>query len=204
MLENKHRLRPVVFWAPGPPRHNLIFIAPIDLKVFAHAWILRMFGYTLDLQSLADKLAEAREAGVRVEVGIDMRRTKENVHQCETVATLEARGVDVYGLSGKDIQGEYAEVGRNVFPATGICHVKRLRLGPYCLLGSTNWTTSSRCNIEQSFLVKLSPGEERRQYELEKLWFTNGVRLTADMLKSWIIQHSEKPRTRSVSRSRTR
>jgi len=54
-----------------------------------------------------------------------------------------------------DIQGVYAEVGRKVPPGKGICHGKVVVAGPYAIIGSTNWTTSSKCNAELSVLMFL-------------------------------------------------
>ena len=148
-------------------------------------------------------MTKARAAGVTVVFAVDFKRTQSNAAQAQAVLTLVCMGVKVIGLSGQDIRKEYEEDGRGrVFPAEGICHVKRIRLGPYCLLGSTNWTTSSRCNIEQSFLVKFSREEERKQYELEKLWFEHGREITEPMLRSWQMSLEDSKRSRSASRCR--
>ena len=57
---------------------------------------------------------------------------------------------------GTEIQEEYAAIGRSVRPGRGILHMKVLAVGPYAIIGSTNWTTSSKCNHEMSSVLKLT------------------------------------------------
>ena len=148
-----------------------------------------------------------RAHGRRVDivVGVDEARTKSNYFQCFSVLTLVEAGIECYALKGKCITEEYLAAGRGeVYPGIGMCHVKRLRMGPYLILGSCNWTTSSRCNIEQGTLLKLDAVEERNEYDREKVWFSNGKYLTSDIVQSWLIILEGKPRGRSASRSRAR
>lgn len=166
---------------------------------------LKFLCYTFDLDELLQSMIRAHRRGVYIVFGTDEARTKSNEHQCRAVLTLVQCGIECHALTGKCITEEYRAAGRgDVYPGIGICHVKRVRMGPYLILGSVNWTTSSRCNIEQGTLLKLNRAEERREYEREKVWFRNGKVLTEPLLRSWLITLEEKPRGRSASRSRAR
>ena len=61
----------------------------------------------------------------------------------------------MYLVEGLDIQLEYAAVGRKVRPGFGILHQKTVMVGRYLIVGSTNFTTSSRNNHEMSTLLWL-------------------------------------------------
>ena len=62
--------------------------------------------------------------------------------------------------SGVPIAPVYAEAGRRCSQRAamnnGIQHSKIAWIGNLCILGSTNWTTSSRCNREVSVELALT------------------------------------------------
>ena len=74
---------------------------------------------------------------------------------------LKAAGVLVHLCSGLPIQPEYAAIGRSVRPGEGIHHAKAFRRNEYLLIGSANWTTSSKCNTELNVLLQLTPAGQR-------------------------------------------
>ena len=80
--------------------------------------------------------------------------------------TLIEAGVRVYFTSGSPIRPEYAAIGNLKVPdAVGIQHSKSIRVGPWLLSGSCNWTTSSRANLELDTLVQLHTDRYARDRE---------------------------------------
>ena len=69
---------------------------------------------------------------------------------------LVNKGVSVFCASGIPIRDEYHRANRNPAYGRGIHHLKLYVRGDWVICGSTNWTLSSRCNTEMSFLLKLS------------------------------------------------
>ena len=97
------------------------------------------------------------------------------------LASLEAMrfsGTEISLADGKDIQGEYRTVGRHVPPGRGIQHSKTLFVADnadfsgenYLIIGSCNWTTSSRCNYELSSLIQLDRDGAKRHPDTVMSW----------------------------------
>jgi phosphatidylserine/phosphatidylglycerophosphate/cardiolipin synthase-like enzyme len=77
--------------------------------------------------------------------------------QAEKLADLQESGVEVYLTSGAT-------------GSSGIQHSKTLLVDDYLIVGSTNWTTSSKQNEEMSVLVQLNPdGFEQFDKRLSRL-----------------------------------
>ena len=57
-------------------------------------------------------------------------------------------------------------LGQKVPNVRGIQHSKVIRVGPWFLAGSCNWSTSSRCNIEMDTLIELHSDRVAREKEL--------------------------------------
>ena len=116
-----------------------------------------VLAFTYDLRELSEALIAASERGVGVQVIADYRSTLggSTRDQVQRLRALRAAGIGVLLASGISIQEEYAAENRAVRPGQGIQHSKVLRMDKYVIVGSANWTTSSKCNIETSALIQL-------------------------------------------------
>ena len=92
-------------------------------------------------------------------------------HMEASLSHLVVNGVSVKLQNGVPLHDEYARIGRVGINALGIMHSKMLAvLGPsesYAIVGSTNWTTSSKGNRELSVLIAL--GEVGKMEVLRRL-----------------------------------
>ena len=96
----------------------------------------------------------------------------------QTLEQLISHGVEVRGQSGHEIRSEYLAAGRSVPAARGAMHAKSLLVDQYLIIGSTNWTISSRTNQEISVLLQLN---SRGLTELD-------IRRAAVVKKSQLLQ----------------
>ena len=107
---------------------------------------------------------------------------------------LQASGVAVKLLDGGPSGPFYREVGRTQ-SGLGIAHAKvaiaTVAEGSFAVVGSANWTTSSRANLETGVLIQLS------ETGASELWAMIGARLErgAELLPAL--------RDREISRSLT-
>ena len=76
---------------------------------------------------------------------------------------------------------------------TGIQHAKAVLIDDYLILGSTNWTISSRANSELGVLIQLKPDAVNMVKDVFDDRYAMGERLEAVLAR---------PRSRSVSASR--
>jgi phosphatidylserine/phosphatidylglycerophosphate/cardiolipin synthase-like enzyme len=120
-----------------------------------------LLAYTFDRSDLVDALVGARRRGSAVTVGVDRRfslngRCRDQ-EQC--LRRLTAEGVVVRLLDGGPTTEHYRQVGR-AQAGLGIAHAKllvvELQDSKFAIIGSTNWTTSSRANLEAGLLVQLT------------------------------------------------
>ena len=102
--------------------------------------------YTFNLAEVTSALKSAAETRCEVCVYADAGHTMmgSTLLQAEKLSDLQEAGVKVYLTSG--ISG-----------SSGIQHSKTLLVDDYLIVGSTNWTTSSKQNEEMSVLVHLNP-----------------------------------------------
>ena len=152
-----------------------------------------------------DALVDARKhQGCVVVVLVDKKKTFEGTTtlMMAQVAKLSASGCFVRVARGVNLTAEYRKAGRGVGRGlNGACHAKAILSGTWLLSGSTNWTTSSRCNIEQSTLVQLTPHEARMQNRAaEEDWaaseeFTQELRRKEEDRQE--AERGEYPRSRS-------
>ena len=93
---------------------------------------------------LVDALVKTSERGVEVQVLVDHGRNLKGTTaaQMERLDRLRAKGVEVF-------------LSRGV-TSGGIQHSKTLFVDGFYIVGSTNWTSSSRSNHESSVLLELS------------------------------------------------
>jgi len=137
--------------------------AAILLIEKAQSWI-RVYGYSFDREEFAEALMNARKRGVDVMIGVDRKfslngRSREQLGVIKTVAT---NGVVVTMVGGFPLREEYQAVGRSLaFDGNGNLHAKVVHTDAGTVLGSCNWTTSSRCNVELG--VELRLGENHKE-----------------------------------------
>jgi hypothetical protein len=121
-----------------------------------------VLAYTLDREDLVLALVGAKSRGLEVRIGCDRRFSLSGRcrDQEKSLRRLEAEGCEVRLLDGGPSGGFYKEVGRGQ-GGRGIAHAKLLVAevaeGRLCVIGSCNFTTSSRANLESGLLVALSP-----------------------------------------------
>ena len=126
-----------------------------------------LMSYSFDRRDLMESLAAAQRRGVRIIMVSDHKQSlKGPREQLSILLKLTIAGVEVRLLSGKALADEYRRAGRNsaVSGLFGVCHLKLvlMKLGkpdqtPFYWLttGSTNFTTSSRCNEEMNISLDL-------------------------------------------------
>jgi hypothetical protein len=166
---------------------------------------LYFWGYTLDRDDIVQELIDACvNHRVTVKVMLDKKMTFSGTttRMFEQVAKLSSNGCLVRMARGTALDGEYYKVGRGGGKKglEGVSHAKAILSGTWFLCGSTNWTTSSRGNVEKSTLIELTEYASRQQYRLAELeWgsaeeFTEDLRREQENLRGY---HTEVPRSRS-------
>ena len=154
-----------------------------------------LLGFSFDRDDVLKALLGARRRGCHVRVVLDraMTLTGKTRNQLSAAKELVSGGVLVRCSEGLPVASEYAAVGRKV-PGylKGIQHSKSLLCDSKLLVGSTNWTTSSRSNWELGVQVRLDRVEP--VFELMMGSWHAGVDLS-------IAQISEAQRSRSESPS---
>ena len=128
--------------------------------------------YTFDLLILRAALQEAAKRGVRVQVFVDHSHSMSGstATQMDRLQDLRQQGVEVFLSTG---------VGGG-----GIQHSKTLLVDGLYIVGSTNWTNSSRSNHEVSILLELSAeGNSAVRQKLEYIKL-NSTALTEAQIKS--------------------
>ena len=128
----------------------------------AESYVILM-GFTYDRQDVTDALIRAVRRGLGVRVGLDRRFTLSGKcrDQLQRAKQLYAEGAKVRLLDGGSLSGEYRQVGRAV-GGLGIAHAKVLHSDKGTVIGSCNWTTSSRANLETGLWVELDLVEARK------------------------------------------
>ena len=102
---------------------------------------------------------------------------------------MQACGVEIALVNGKDIQQVYSSAGRSVRPGRGIMHSKtilatdRLEFNNECygIIGSTNWTVANLCNCAMSVLLQLTQDAGREWFERIMGW--PSVKLTPEIAR---------------------
>ena len=183
-----------------------------------------LMAYTFDYPEIVEAMKRVgRNSHARAELIADRRESLGRSTRDQTVSlqALLASGVTVRVADGKNIQQEYAQVGRMVPPAKGIHHRKSLFVffksktqvrhldgskwgESYAIVGSTNFTTSSRSNQELSVIMSLNThGTEEAEQLIDR------AHRSSTLLTDQVVQESEEERSkrqstrssRSVSRS---
>ena len=167
--------------------------------------------YTYNLPELTQAMVAASERGVGVEVIADRREVfaGSTRDQLQEMKHMRAAGIAVKLASGISITDAYSAAGKPGKYGTGILHTKVLRMDQYAIVGSANWTISSKSNVEMSALISLSPaGREEFDRRCELILKTSTT-LTDELEQEVERQKSEKEewkrrlRTTSPSQSRS-
>ena len=137
-----------------------------------------LLGYSYDLPELQEALVYAASRKVPVKVGLDRRTTLSGKprDQQQLAQQLDAHRISVVLQKGGPLAPEYARVGRTL-SGTGIQHAKTLLADHTLVVGSTNWTVSSRANSEVGVKIRLHPSGERLVREALESRLEGGVRL---------------------------
>ena len=118
-----------------------------------------MLGFSFDRSELVCALIGAKKRGchVRVVLDKDMTLKGRTRDQLSSSKELVACGVLVRIAAGVPLGPEYRAVGRSV-PGflNGIQHSKAVLAGREAVIGSANWTTSSRSNWELGLHVEFA------------------------------------------------
>jgi len=153
---------------------------------------ITLTGFTLDLLVLCEALKAAALRGVPVEVYVDKNHsmTGTTVAMMDRLESLRKGGVEVFLTTGA---------------SGGIQHSKTMIVdGTWLLLGSTNWTNSSRSNHELSVCLELT-GEGRIAYRTWKGYLVATSRmLTNEDIKTSKLLRADKGKARSASRGRAK
>jgi phosphatidylserine/phosphatidylglycerophosphate/cardiolipin synthase-like enzyme len=147
-----------------------------------------LFGYTLDRDDLVSALVASRGLGAEVRVGLDQKQTLEGKtrDQPTSVLRLMAEGIPVRKVSGVNATAAYAAVGRQVGMFSGALHAKGLRVDDYVILGSGNWTTASRANLELGCLIFVPKDETGAKTPVEEMFermWESGVDFSAEEVR---------------------
>lgn len=118
--------------------------------------VVLLFAYGFDRRDIAAALVEAKARGVQVRCGFDRRTALSGTPRDMTqiARELDGNGVEIRLLNGVSVADEYRAVNRDVV-GRGIQHAKCLLVDNFLVVGSCNWTTSSRCNMEMNVLVRV-------------------------------------------------
>ena len=154
---------------------------------------VHMLGYTYDEPSIQDAMIVAAMKRVVVKIGLDHRTTLSTRprDQCQFAQQLQANNIEVFLMKGGPLGPEYKRVGRPI-TGTGIQHAKTVLADDHLVIGSCNWTVSSRANSELGALIRMTPRGAQLLRDTIEARMAGGERLAVAL---------SRPRGRSVSRS---
>jgi hypothetical protein len=138
---------------PGAQESHEVAIRLID----SAEQYVRLLGFTFDRVDVTESLKRAKSRGVDVAVGVDRKWTLNGKtrEQLVRLKELDSHGVLTRVVVGGSIADEYRAIGRAGIEGMGILHAKAIHTDVGSLIGSANWTTSSRCNVELGVEVSL-------------------------------------------------
>ena len=144
--------------------------------------------YTYNTSDISEQLIKAAIRGVRVQITVDMGNTLQGAPKAQAtrLGDLRRAGVDVRltsGLTGK----------------SGIQHSKTLLADQMMIVGSSNWTSSSKLNHEMSALVHLNPAGVEQYENRYLLLLQHSVKFSSDMEKKGESNRADRSQTRPKS-----
>ena len=150
----KLKIRKLKLWKPTVGSQEVA----IKMLDSAKEWI-RQYGFTFDREATGQALVRARRRGVDVMIGIDCKfslngRTREQLGRLKEIA---AHGVVVNLVSSFPLSAEHPAAGRLPCDGRSSLHAKVAHTEEGTMLGSTDWTTSSTCNVELGIEMCLDP-----------------------------------------------
>ena len=163
-----------------------------------------MLSFTFDREDLVDALVAARRRGVQVTIGSDKKWTLsgKTKDQLKMLLRLQAEGCEVRCLVGVSCGPEYRALGRAPYNGLGLLHAKVVHTDGGSVIGSCNWTTSSRANIEVGVHVKFTSQESSRLLDEWSAQILDGVPLREAAQLAEQRARSASP-LRGASRSRS-
>ena len=172
----------------------------------ANVWLVL---YTFDLEEMVAALKLARKNGSNVSVTVDYKSSlgHQTREQTTRLKALRSSSIEMKLASSNLIQEEFSRVGRKAGPGRGICHIKMLVVGHWMLLGSTNWTTSAKCNQEIGERMKMNSvglariAERRIQLDGHSMPLTVTLLEEAEVKRS--ISREEAEVKKSILRARS-
>ena len=95
---------------------------------------------------------------------------------------LQANRIPVTLLKGGPLAPEYKKVGRAVV-GTGIQHAKTVLVDDMLVVGSCNWTVSSKANSEVAVLIRMNSSGERLVRDVLECRLAGGALLEVALLR---------------------
>jgi phosphatidylserine/phosphatidylglycerophosphate/cardiolipin synthase-like enzyme len=137
------------------------------LKTAESGMLVILLGYYFDRADIAEELVEAAARGACVTCVFDRGALVKGTskHMKTELDRLASTRVVVRILEGEDTRADYEAVGRSGTGFPGLQHAKALLVESRAIIGSTNWTTSSRGNSEMSLLVEATTRQDRKELQ---------------------------------------
>jgi hypothetical protein len=165
--------------------------------------MVHLNAYSFDRADVVAALVAARKRGLDVKVAMDKGmtlkgKTRDQLSMCKE---LMAAGIRVHVAEGDNLTAVYRAVGRSI-PGhlKGIMHQKSAMIDDLVIIGSCNWTTSSRGNFEIGVLFKVEPSHRDIVKELLEVPFASGQELTIAAVEEAQRARSESPTGRGFRR----
>jgi phosphatidylserine/phosphatidylglycerophosphate/cardiolipin synthase-like enzyme len=147
---------------------------------------VRISAFTYDRGDITELLKLAVVSGASVQILLDEGQVLGGQTRDAPQQALEmlAAGIEVRTLTGRTAAEVYREVGRSVAGhIKGIQHSKTVLVDDYMLVGSCNWTTSSRANFETGVFLKLNAQQAGDAYELFQSRWDQASMVAAEKLR---------------------
>jgi phosphatidylserine/phosphatidylglycerophosphate/cardiolipin synthase-like enzyme len=162
-------------------------------------------GYTFDYQPLVAALCAAKTAAPqrRVDVVLDRGQTLSGPtkNQNPMARQLLESGVRLRLARGTRLSPVYLDAGRtgSLGSLMGAHHAKAIIIGRNVFVGSTNWTVSSRANLEFSVHLKLDVDTAEEFYAFFTAVWENAEEVTTNFLIDSMNSQIQKRAARALT-----
>ena len=204
-------------WQEGYFPSSLLMNATETHKIVEYLllWIIKMrdvkasiwwLAFTFDRQDIVDALIACKRAGHQIRFGADYNQTVggRTRDQIGCLSRLNANGVEVNLIRGYPLGPVYQTEGRQMFGnLQGIQHCKSFyaeiskkdTVFKFFVIGSANWTLSSRCNCEMSLFLDITdePQQSVRVKEMMEDYMNRGQPFTSDKATASMRARSASP-----------